>query len=302
MFQVNASIRKKVGNYTARVKTIPESHGSKPIVSSSAHRWNNILVESFRYAQSESPETSYSSNSVLIQTGGAKTISWCDGNGKRREDCYLPGEIAVFPEGFAHAGHSAASEFTAIHLEKEFIEAATRDFRAGNQINLLPQHRLRDDFIRSLGEHLLIEAASALPASRLFAESLATALAVHLVRNYSDEKSFVPHYRGGLAPRKLKKALEFIKEHLDEDLSLQDIAEEVGMSPYHFARGLKNEIGLAPHQYIIEQRIIKAKELLTGTNLPIVEIALQVGYNTQSHFTAVFHRHTGVTPKNYRFN
>jgi AraC family transcriptional regulator len=289
------------GGRAAKVNSNQKS-AEKPIVTSFAHGWNNVLVESFNLAPAQTPKTNHASHGLFIQTGAARKSVLRDVGGQM-DSYYVPGEIDLFPAGFTKTKRSEPTEFTAIHLEKQFVEAAAQDFRSDNRFGLLPQRRVRDEFICRLGEYLLFEAANPNPASKIFVESLATALAVHLIRNYSGGKPNAPEtHRGGLAPRKLKTALEFINGHLDEDLSLSDIACEVGLSPFHFARGLKKETGLAPHQYLIEQRIKRAKELLTGTKLPIVEIAFQVGYNTQSHFTSVFRRHTGATPKSFRLN
>ena len=72
------------------------------------------------------------------------------------------------------------------------------------------------------------------------------------------------------------------------------------MSPFHLAHVFKEAMGVAPHQYVVRRRVERAKELLADTDLPIAEIALKVGCASQSHFSALFHRVTGLTPQNYR--
>jgi AraC family transcriptional regulator len=98
----------------------------------------------------------------------------------------------------------------------------------------------------------------------------------------------------------LQRALVFIDTHLDEDLTLPQIAEALGVSPYHFAHAFRRVVGTPPHRYVIHRRIERAKELLDTTDLPLVEIALSVGCAHQSHFSALFHRVTGLTPHSYR--
>lgn len=100
--------------------------------------------------------------------------------------------------------------------------------------------------------------------------------------------------------RKLRHAAEYIDRNLRNRLTLAEIAAEVGLNPHYFARVFKQAMRQSPHQYILEKRVERAKVLLKTTELSLVEIALQVGIATQSHFTTVFHRLTGTTPREFR--
>ena len=106
--------------------------------------------------------------------------------------------------------------------------------------------------------------------------------------------------RGGLPPHKLQKVLSYIDEKLAEPVGVRELASQVHMSPFHFARRFKQAVGTPPHAYITHVRIERAKRLLSTTNLPLIEVATRVGYRTQAHFTGVFHRYVGTTPRAYR--
>ena len=106
--------------------------------------------------------------------------------------------------------------------------------------------------------------------------------------------------RGGLAPHKLQKVLIYIEDKLAETVGVRELASQVHMSPFHFARRFKQAVGTPPHAYITQVRIERAKRLLAGTNLPLIEVATRVGYRTQAHFTGVFHRYAGTTPRAFR--
>ena len=106
--------------------------------------------------------------------------------------------------------------------------------------------------------------------------------------------------RGGLAPHKLQKVLTYIEEKLAEPVGVRELAAQVHMSPFHFARRFKQAVGTPPHGYITQVRIERAKRLLSETNLPLVEVATRVGYRTQAHFTGVFHRYVETTPRAFR--
>jgi AraC family transcriptional regulator len=136
---------------------------------------------------------------------------------------------------------------------------------------------------------------------RLLTESLGNVLAVHLIRHATGNQQAVGQPRGGLPRHKLRAAIEYIEEHLDSELALDDLAAVVHLSPYHFARLFKISTGLPPHQYVIARRVERAKQLLRGgDDLSLAQIAARAGFWDQGHFTRHFKRLVGVTPKHFR--
>jgi AraC family transcriptional regulator len=99
---------------------------------------------------------------------------------------------------------------------------------------------------------------------------------------------------------RLRRVTEYIQENLDKDLTLTELASVVYMSPYHFARLFKCSTGLPPHQFVIRQRIFRARSCLGRQELSISQISRMVGFRTPSHFTTVFRRTLGLTPGAYR--
>ena len=92
------------------------------------------------------------------------------------------------------------------------------------------------------------------------------------------------------------------KKHIADAVQVGDLASTVHMSPYHFARAFKQTVGQPPHAYITGQRMERAKDLLRNTDLPLVDVAASAGFQTQAHFTGVFRKHAGVTPRIFRLN
>ena len=132
---------------------------------------------------------------------------------------------------------------------------------------------------------------------RMYGEALSTALAVHLLREYSAPVLGPKRQYGGLPREKLVRAVEYIQDQLDTDLTVSGIAQAVGMSPYYFTRLFKESTGQSPHQYVVEARVRKAKELLTTGKFTISEAAHHVGFVDQSHLTRHFKRVFGLPPK-----
>jgi AraC family transcriptional regulator len=137
-------------------------------------------------------------------------------------------------------------------------------------------------------------------AGQLYAEALAEALAVHFLRRYAAAQPARREVTCGLTPYKLRRTVAYIQAHLEEKISLVQLAAVAQMSPTYFAHLFKQATGLAPHQYVSLCRIEHAKRLLAETDMPLIEISIQVGCADQSHFTALFRRYVAMTPNAYR--
>ena len=125
-------------------------------------------------------------------------------------------------------------------------------------------------------------------------------LAVHLLRNYNQAVVKPALEKRALDTYKLNTVKDFIEERLAEDLTIADMAADVHMSQFHFARAFKAATGTPPHRYLTQRRIERAKVLLGVTKLSVAEVAYSVGFTNQSHFAAQFYKITGTTPKTYR--
>jgi AraC family transcriptional regulator len=133
-----------------------------------------------------------------------------------------------------------------------------------------------------------------------YAEALSIALACELIRVNESCLPSVTRIRGGLPEWQRKKLMQYIDEHLAEDVSLSSLAELVHLSPYHFSRMFKQSFDAPPHRYITDRRIERAKSLLAARKLSVTEIAIDVGFSESSSFTSAFRKVTGETPTDYR--
>ncbi len=147
---------------------------------------------------------------------------------------------------------------------------------------------------------LLAELKSGGMMGQLYVESLTQVLVIHLLRNYWTFTQEITSENRSLTRTQLQQAIDYIHTHLDRDLSLVELAGVVNISPTYFARLFKRAMGISPHQYVIQQRVERAKLMLSKTDLAIADIALQVGNSCQSHLTQQFKRLTGMTPKQVR--
>ena len=147
---------------------------------------------------------------------------------------------------------------------------------------------------------LKAELEAGAPSGRLFGESLATALAIRLLQRYNAFPQNIRAFTCGLPKSKLRQVTDYIHDNLNQDLPLVELAQMTGLSASRFKCLFKQSTGLSPHQYVIQQRVERAKRLLGTTALTIREVALEVGFADQSHLARLFRRIMGSTPKEYR--
>jgi AraC family transcriptional regulator len=103
-----------------------------------------------------------------------------------------------------------------------------------------------------------------------------------------------------MSDRRLMRALAYIDAHVGDPITLADLAATAGLSRMYFARRFRAATGIRPHEYVLRRRVERAQELLTATSGPVVDIALSVGFQTQAHFTTVFRKIVGNTPRQWR--
>lgn len=274
-----------------------------PLVSSrGVVDWEGIVVE----RRSQAPQELYSApmthHLLGLVLGPPPFTFWRDIGGEVKEGQRVPGSTTVIPAVQPrHARWDRTADLLHIHLSPQFLARVAQPFLANpDHIELIPMFSVSDPQIKHVGKALLAELEQGAPSGRLFGESLANALAVHLLRHYVAFPAAIPDLTSNLTRTELRRALEYIHDNLDRDLSLSEIAAVSSMSPYYLTTLFKQTIGHSLYQYVIHQRVEKAKSLLRRSDLSIGEIALQVGFYDSSHLNRHFKRLTGITPRAMR--
>lgn len=168
------------------------------------------------------------------------------------------------------------------------------------RIEIVPDLKGHDPLLQHMALVLQTTIAGEGMNARCYVETLVDALAVHFLRRFGSTGHSLNNGHAGLSLDKLRGTIAYIKAHLAQKLSLVTLAAVAKTSPAHFARLFKRATGLAPHQYVIQCRMEEAKRLLAETEEALSEVGLHVGCTDQSHFTALFHKYVGLTPKAYR--
>jgi AraC family transcriptional regulator len=130
--------------------------------------------------------------------------------------------------------------------------------------------------------------------------AFARLLAIYIAEKYTNIGSERPDYRGGLPIARLRKLEDYVRAHLIESISIENLAELAELSPFHFSRVFKQSTGMTPLQFVTRERMLQAQRLIRETSRSLIEIGLEVGYTSPSHFAQVFRRTVGMTPTEFR--
>lgn len=190
-----------------------------------------------------------------------------------------------------------------MHLSKEIL-AHTVEEVAGRdpaQMTVVERRGFRDPLLTQIGLALWHELEQPSPAGKLYAQTAAQLLAVHVVRHYTTIGGAVKEaIRGTLTPQQLQRVRDFVQCHLSQEISLDALAKQTGFSSYHFARLFRRATGETPHQFVVRQRIERAQSLLEEPNMPLTQVAFATGFANQSHLSQHFKRQLGLSPSMYR--
>lgn len=188
-----------------------------------------------------------------------------------------------------------------LYLGLPLLERAAQDLFGKPERPLLRELLgARDPDLKPLVRALQDELTGAQDSSPLLIESLAQALAMHLVRTYREASRQSLHRRGAIPAFRLRRVTDLMQASLAEEFSLARYAQAAEMSEAHFSRQFKRSTGFAPSQYFIRLRIALARRLLRETRRSIISIGMDIGYSSPSHFSQVFRKETGVSPGAYR--
>jgi AraC family transcriptional regulator len=229
---------------------------------------------------------------------GPGSIEWGPRRSAMEKFDYRPGDLALCDR---HVGEWVGLMATP-HLQLGISDAplmAASDGAYG-EVELRPQRKFADPRLGALVAAAHAEMAAGFPSGRLFLDSIEQAMAVALVDSHAVRHRPVQMYKGGLGSARLRRIKELVHVKIEDDLSLDEMAQSVGLSTAHFARMFRKSTGETPHQFVLRQRIERAKAMLRVPDVRVLDVAVACGFKTQQHFAQVFRDVWGVSPTEYR--
>ena len=233
---------------------------------------------------------------------GSARIEWKRG---RRLSRFVgaPGGFTIVPAGEENSFcmDRSLQMLNLVFGQDQLRVLADREWKPyGPTIELAPVHHQNLPEIVALGQAFASLLRSPREGSRLYAEALWTQLAIQILWHFSS----LPHegelWVERLPDARLRRVIDYLDASLASEISLGDLADLADLSPNYFLSAFKKATGKTPHRFLTEKRVAKACELLHNPQLSIVDVALAVGFSSQSHFTTVFGRFMRITPASYR--
>jgi AraC family transcriptional regulator len=278
-----------------------------PLVASYHTGWKGLTFTHYCHPPHQTVEHSLLQHSLVITDPKGCFQAERRLDGKFQHYAHGNGRVDIIPAFLSHeTSWDREVEFSVIAICPTLLNRATQESMQ-RDIELIPQLAIDDPVIQQLAIALKLEIQTGCLSGGLYGELLGTALAARLVQNYAVSKPFV-FKASGLPQSQLKRVIDYIQANLTQDLSILDLATLTGMSESHFSRSFKRSVGIPPYQYLIQQRVERAKQLLAQRfsrgeappTLTISTIALDCGFANQTHLTKVFRQMTGMTPKAYQ--
>ncbi|NJR31675.1 MAG: helix-turn-helix transcriptional regulator [Chamaesiphon sp. CSU_1_12] len=264
------------------------------------HEWDGLQVEYGRLEAVGEFDFAMPQNGLSVAFTPQNSVTWSvDG---KCQDTNLPaGSVFVYGDRqFVWHRRTKPSEYVNLQLDPALLQQLAID--NGLPANIAIEHRVifQDPTILHVAQLLKGEVINGGIAGNLYVESLRNLLAIHLLRNHTRNIIRSTAEIDRLDGWQLKQLQDYIEENLSAELTIASLAASLPMSQFHFARAFKAATGSPPHRYIMQRRIERSKVLLSVTRLSAAEIAYQVGFANQSHFSAQFRKSVGLTPKQFR--
>jgi AraC family transcriptional regulator len=211
----------------------------------------------------------------------------------------FPTHFSLHPSGMPHGRKCDGAESLATVFSQAYLEQAADELLRRSCSEIVSAPCAVDPVILSMGKVLRGELLQGQIRDPFLVEAVGVVLAGHLVRRWSSQPS-LRQVKGQLSPGQIRNTLDAIESNMSSGIRVRDLARQIGVGTHQFTRLFRQTMGCSPYRFVMLRRLERARFLLEKTALPLAEIALEVGFASQSHFTSVFHREMRTTPQAYR--
>src|SRR5882724_2704616 len=258
----------------------------------------NMKVERFSPDSDKEPRHWVRHDQAFAMMLRPGSIEWGSQRSALEKFDYTAGDLALCDR---HVGEWVGL-MNVQHLQLGISDAALMACSDGayGEVELRASRKFADSRLSALVGAARAEMDAGFPSGRLFLDSVEQAMAVTLVNGHAARHRPVQFSRGGLGSGRLRRIKELVHAKMEDDLSLDEMAESVGLSTAHFARMFRKSTGQTPHQFVLRQRLARAKAMLRARDARILDVAVACGFKTQQHFAQVFRDVWGASPTEYR--
>ena len=266
----------------------------------SEQRWEGINAQVHQLLLPKEPVEAYMDcDTITLHLDNPVNLQRQIGTHRERGISYRGG-ICLDPKGQSstHFWQGETAVILNLFLAPSLVERVVAEMGRYDptHVEMVRQFNIHDSLIEQIGLSLIGELESGGIAGRIYAESLANALVLHLLRLSSTASLLSPPKQRPLTQQQISVVQDYIYDRLNQDISLKELADALSMSVSHFCRLFKQSTGLAPHQFVIACRVERARTLLLKQEQTIAQVAQTVGFTDQSHLNRHFKHHMGISP------
>ena len=270
--------------------------------------WSGVAAELRYHPPGELPPIDLEQTEIGIATAShPDTVVGRSGNGVRQSTRAVPGTIWTCPAGIREVDISMNAWHECLHIYLPHARfAQLSEVRGGPVVTARDIDYLADiddELIRQIGWTLLAELKAPTSAGRVLVETLALALTARLTQAHAagvPDRAERVGTRHALDELRVSRVIDYMAQHLDAEIGIDDLAAVACLSPFHFIRMFRRRTGMPPARYLGRMRLERAKTLLAEGESSLAEIAAACRFSSQANFTRAFHRATGSTPGVYR--
>jgi AraC family transcriptional regulator len=280
-----------------RVEPFLQSHPAK---SSLPVQWSGIAIENYTTPAVFIPRHEHLEHFLQVALSSAVKYE-VNTKGRNLRFTSRPGTIFLLPRGTVdEVNWVGPTHRIAVAIHRSLLTNALDETSHQTEIELTEHWNLIDRHISALLMEMTADVEDGSPAGTMYGEALANTLAVYLVKRYAVRQITPVVFKGGLPGYRLKRVLDYVAASLEQNISLSQLAAIAGMSPHYFSELFKQSTGHAPHNYVLLQRIERAKQQLRDPLSSIIDAGLDAGFQNSSHFSRMFRKLVGTSPSKYR--
>ena len=282
---------------------VAELMPGSPVISSVPEGAKELVLQRFQLPPSRISLPTVRDNLIVIHLQGQVFVEEELRRGQRQRRWSERNQISITPAGESVTRLlKGRPDVLLVHLSNQLIQQVASEVWDADpsQLALLQCLAEPDEHVSQIGRALQTEVESLADGNVLMTELLGRAMALNLLRKHSSLGTPSTLRPLEMAKGRLNRVLDYMRENLAEPMSLHDLASLSGLGPTHFARSFRSSTGHSPYQHLIALRVEKARELLEGTSLTVLEIGLACGFNHSNHFSSIFRKYTGLSPRSWR--
>jgi AraC family transcriptional regulator len=267
---------------------------------SSEQQWEGINAQVYQLCPPKEPQQSQiNCDTIILHLHGTVDLQR-QVDARRERGISYPGGICLDPKGQSstYFWQGTTATLLYLYLAPSLIEQVVAEMGRNDprHVEIVKQFNIHDPLIEQIGLSLVRELESGGVAGRVYAESLANALVLHLLRLSSTASLLHPSSQRPLSQRQISIVQDYIYDRIGQEVPLSELAASIGMSVSHFSRLFKQSTGMAPHQYVINCRVEHARSLLLKEERTIAQVAHTVCFADQNHLNHHFKRLLGIPP------